>query len=92
MESEPAGSYVALVVRLQPAADGRWYVYVDGTDRVDAIPLVPLTLVVRLWRSSDTGVLRGNIQRQGSDQWAPIQSNTHLEELVRAWLFSSSGP
>jgi len=92
MESEPAGSYVALVVRLQTAADGRWYVYVDGTDRVDAIPLVPLTLVVRLWRSNDSDVLRGSIQRQGGDQWAPIQSNTQLEELVRAWLFSSSSP
>ncbi len=90
MESEPAGSYVALVVRLQADADGRWFVYVDGTDPIPPIPLAPLTLVLRLWRSSDTGVLRGSVRRHGSDQWAPIQSNTQLEDLVRAWLFGGA--
>lgn len=88
MESESAGSYVALVVRLEEAADGRWYVHVDGTDRMEPIPLMPLTLVVRLWRAHDTGALRGTIRREGGDQWAPVQTNSQLEDLVRAWLFS----
>ncbi len=88
MESEPTGNYIAVVVRLQMAADGRWYIYVDGTSTTQAIPLVPVTLVVRLWGASETGPLRGSIRLHGSDHWAPIQSNDQLEKLVRAWLLS----
>jgi hypothetical protein len=61
-------------------------VYADSADTSRAIPLAPLTLVVRLWRSSPAGTLRGSIELHGSDRWAPIQSNGQLEELVRAWL------
>jgi hypothetical protein len=86
VDAEPAGDYIALVVRLQAAADGMWYVHVDGTSQVASIPLAPATLVVRLWRSADTGLLRGTIGLHGSNYWAPIQSNLQLEELTRAWL------
>jgi hypothetical protein len=90
MDSEPAGNYITTVVRVQMAADGKWYVYVEGTNTTQAIPLVPVTLVVRLWRASETGLLRGSIRLHGSDHWAPIQSNGQLEELVRAWLLSGA--
>ena len=86
MDSEATGEYVALAVRLQPVADGGWYLYVDGTHTFGPIPLVPATLVVRFWRVPDTAALRGTIRLEGTDHWAPIQSNTQLEELVRAWL------
>ena len=88
MESEPTGDYIAIVVQLRMAADGTWYVHVEGTDKVEAIPLAPVMLVVRLWRANDTHLLRGTIRLHGSDHWAPIQSNAQLESLVRAWLFS----
>lgn len=91
MDTEPAGEYIALVVRVQPNVDGTWYVYADGVNTAEAFPLVPITLVLRLWRSRATGVLRGGIQLHGSDSWVPIQSNTQIEELVRTWL-SSGGP
>src|SRR5262249_47434066 len=86
MESEPTGDYIAIVVQLRAATDGTWYVNIEGSHSAKAIPLVPLTLVVRLWRVNHTEVLRGSIRLLGSDHWAPIQSNTQLEELVRAWL------
>jgi len=86
MESESTGAYIALVVQLRAATDGTWYVTIEGTHSAKAIPLVPLTLVVRLWRITDTEVLRGSIRLHGSDHWAPIQSNTQLEQLARAWL------
>jgi len=86
MESEPTGAYIALVVQLRAATDGTWYMTIEGTHSAKAIPLVPLTLVVRLWRITDTEVLRGSIRLHGSDHWAPIQSNTQLEQLARAWL------
>jgi hypothetical protein len=86
MESEPTGDYIAIVLQLRAATDGTWYVNIEGTHSAKAIPLVPLTLVVRLWRVSGKDVLRGSIRIQGSDHWAPIQSNIQLEELVRAWL------
>ena len=61
-------------------------VYVDGTIRSEPKPLVALTLIVRLWRAADTGILRGTIRLGDTDYWAPIQSNTQIEELARAWL------
>ncbi|HEX6288330.1 MAG TPA: hypothetical protein VFZ66_04025 [Herpetosiphonaceae bacterium] len=89
MTAEPDGDYTTLVVRLQTAADGTWYVYVDGTP--EALPLKPVTLVIRLWQHS-SGILRGTIRLHDSDQWAPIQSNARLEELIRAWLLPGSNP
>jgi hypothetical protein len=71
------------------AADGTWYISVEGATAVEAIPLKPIILVVRLWRMSDTNLVRGTIRLHGSDHWAPIQSNHQLEALVRAWLSSS---
>jgi len=88
MESEPTGHYIAIIVQLRAATDGKWYVDIEGTHSARAIPLIPLTLVVRLWRISDTEVLRGSIRLYGSDHWAPIQRNVRLEQLVRAWLSS----
>jgi hypothetical protein len=95
VESEPTGSYLAVVVRLQKTVGGQWFIYVDDTNSTQAIPLVPVTMIVRLWRSSATGPLRGSVRLHGSDHWAPIQSNGQLEELVRAWLLggeSAVGP
>jgi hypothetical protein len=66
------------------AADGRWYIHIEGANTAQAIPLVPVILVVRLWRPSETGPLRGSIRLHGSDHWAPIQ------KLARAWLFSGN--
>ena len=88
METDSPGHYITLVVQMQQAADGTWYLSVAGTYPVTALPLVPGILVVRLWQPSGTNLLRGSIRLNGSDQWAPIQSNTQLEALVRAWLFS----
>ena len=87
-DAKPAGEYVSLVVRLQADAGGRWFVHVDGATQPLVVPLVPLTLVVRLWRTSETEILRGTIRLQ-NDRWAPIQSNSQLEELIHAWLFGS---
>ena len=72
------------------AADGKWYVYIEGANTHQTIQLVPATFVARLWRASDTGTLRGSIRLHGSDHWAPIQSNGQIEELVRAWLLSGA--
>jgi hypothetical protein len=86
MESESTGDYIAIVVQLQVAANGKWYVNIDGTHSAKGMPLMPMTLVVRLRRFHDTEVLRGIIRLHGHDRWAPIQSNIQLEELVRSWL------
>lgn len=88
MDPEPTGNYVSLVVQLEPAADGKWYVRVDSAGTTQAIPLAPATLIIRLWRTNETGMLRGTIRLHSSNQWAPIQSNGQLEELIRAWLLS----
>jgi hypothetical protein len=87
MSTEPAGEYIALVVRLQADAGGKWFIHVDGAAMPFVMPLPPLTLAVRLWRISETGMLRGIIRLHGDDHSAPIQSNAQLEELVRVWLF-----
>jgi hypothetical protein len=88
VDSESSSDYIALVVRLQAHADGNWYVSIGGTTTMEALPLRPISLVVRLWHSRNTGILRGNIQLSDSDRWAPIQSNDQLKELLRAWLLS----
>jgi hypothetical protein len=92
VDSESSGDYIGLIVRLQVHADGDWYVSIGGTTTMEALPLRPISLIVRLWRSRDTGILRGNVQLSGSDRWAPIQSNDQLTELLRAWLSSDGGP
>lgn len=87
METEPTGEYMAIVVRLRPGTDGTWYLDVEGTHSAKDIPVVPMTLVIRLWRPTGTNLLRGTIRLRDGDGWAPIQSNSRLEELVRDWLF-----
>lgn len=86
---ESTGEYIGLVVRLQADADGAWVLAVDGTHGPLSLPLVPATLIVRLWRAEETGLLRGSVSLAGSDQWAPLHTNTTLIELVQAWLFNS---
>ena len=92
MDREAPGEYIALVIRLQADRDGTWRLSVDGTTTSQALPLQPLALVVRLWRTTDTGILRGNIRLFESNQWVPIQSNTQLEQLIRAWLLPGGAP
>jgi len=92
MEPSSRGEYIALVVRLQTTAEGTWQLYVDGADGQRVLPLAPLTLVIRLWRSSDRRLLRGVVRLDGNDRWAPLQSNAQLEELVRAWLLGGATP
>jgi hypothetical protein len=92
VDADRADDYIALVVRLQTAADGTWHLSVDGTSGTAAIPLAPVTLVIRLWRGGSSGLLRGRIGLHGSDRWAPFQSNAQLEELVREWLLPGGAP
>ena len=87
METKAAGEDIVLVVRLQAAADGSWYLHVDDQSHVHTIPLAPATLVIRLRRLGELGLLRGTIRLEGDQHWAPLQSNAQLEKLVRAWLF-----
>ena len=86
MEPTPSGDSIALVVRLREAADGRWLLHIDDASTTAEIQLQPATLVVRLWRSLNTKVLRGTIQLHGSQHVATIQGNMQLIELIRAWL------
>lgn len=95
MGEAPSGEYISLVVRLQRATDGTWSIFADDAATTHVIPLAPMTLVVRLWRSGPEGILRGSIELQGLNRRAPIQSNSQLEELIRAWLLSgdnATGP
>jgi hypothetical protein len=92
MEPSSPGEYIALVVQLQATTDGTWQVQVDGADGRRVLPLAPLRLIIRLWRSSDRRLLRGVVRLDGNDRWAPLQSNAQLEALVRAWLLGGSTP
>ena len=76
-------------MRLEPAADGTWTITVDGTQRTLRLPLVPATLIVRLWHNQQTGVLRGSLALEGSPQQAPLHTNGALIELLQAWLFDT---
>lgn len=87
--SEPAGEYITLVIRLQATSGDGWSVQVESDETAITLPLLPTTFVVRLWRSADTGVLRGTIQLHGTDYSAPIQSNDRIEALLRAWLVTT---
>jgi hypothetical protein len=86
VEPEPLGEYLSLVVRVHANNDGEWNLSIDGIDETLVLPLVPATFVIRLWRATATGMLRGTIQHIDTDHSAPIQSNSQLEQLVRAWL------
>lgn len=86
MEPTSVGESIALIVRLQQAADGQWCVHVEGQGSAETFPLVPATLIVNLWRSGDSRVLRGTIQLHGSRHCAAVQGNGQVVELVRAWL------
>jgi len=92
MEPSSSGEYIALVVQLQRTSEGTWQLQVDGADGRRVLPLAPLRLIVRLWRSSDRRLLRGVVRLDGNDQWVPLQSNAQLEALVRAWLLGGSTP
>lgn len=83
MESD--GSPIALVVSVQPAADGSWQIIVDGPQALVAT-LVSTRLVLRMWRG-ENGTLRGTIRRQGSDTIAPFQCNKQMQRLVSEWLW-----
>ena len=89
---EPAstGKTIALVVRLHGAADGRWYMSINGANVHQELPLMPLTLVLRFWRSNDLRVLRGTIQLHGSRHSAAIQTNEQIIELIQTWLQSGN--
>jgi hypothetical protein len=91
MNSEAAGEYIALVVQLQTTSDGSWRLLVDNQQQSRIVALTPATLIIRLWRGAEGNTLRGTVRLEGTDRWAPLQSNTQLEELVRAWLFAGDG-
>jgi hypothetical protein len=91
VNAESPGEYIALVVRLEADSNGIWHISVDGTTVIQALPLMPLALVIRLWRSGTTEILRGNVRLLESDQWVPIQTNTLLEQLIQTWLLQGPG-
>lgn len=84
MPPDSPEEYIAFVLYLRRTSDGVWNLTVDQKDGKQAYALVPITLVVRLWRARVGGILRGAIRLHDSDRWAPIQSNGQLEELIRA--------
>ncbi|HRC74302.1 MAG TPA: hypothetical protein PLO33_01410 [Kouleothrix sp.] len=96
MEDGPASAdpYMALVVRVEPDNAGGWVVVVaNHTARLTA-HLVPATLVVRLWRSVESDVLRGTVWLAGTEYTVAVQTQTAALELLRAWfgLAESHGP
>ena len=88
MDTEAGGSYLACVVRLERAADGRWQIRFDGTPSAGCIPLAPLTLVVRAYRD---GALRGTLSLPDGSLVVPFQASSQLDDLLRAWLLGG-GP
>lgn len=90
METASAGEYIALVVRLQMAADGSWQLYVDGTTKTETIALVPATVIIRLWKSGQRGAMRGTLQVAGDDLVAPFHCNSQLIDLIRRSLLGGS--
>ena len=91
MDAGLTGDYIGLVAQLLPTDSGAWYLTIDGTIGAFSVPLMPVTLVIRLWRNDDTGTLRGTIGMLGSAQTASIQSSGYLTELVCTWLFGDIG-
>ena len=90
MELLSSADDISLVVRLQVGSDGTWFVSIDGFGPSQTFPIKPITLVVRLRRIRKIGALRGSIRLHGSKHWAPLQTNSQLAELVRAWLLGSA--
>jgi hypothetical protein len=84
---EVVGDYQTLIVRLGTADGGTWHLVVDGSWPMPPIPLAPATLVMRLWRNHESGVLRGSLQLHGSEERALFHCNAALERLVQRWLF-----
>jgi hypothetical protein len=71
--------------------EGDCTLVVDSAAGQERIALRPATLVIRLWRSGSSMIVRGSISLEGASIVAPIQSNANLEQLLRAWLFDSAG-
>ena len=92
MEPTLIGETMALVIRLRASADGQWLLHIDGTSTLEALPLLPATFVVKLWRSNTTRVVRGTIQLHGSQHVASIQGNVQLLDLLREWLRPETAP
>ena len=92
METDSSGNDIGLVVRLRLAADGLWYLSIDGTTGAQTIPLTPVTLIIRLRRSGASGVLRGSLRLHGGDVVAPIQLGSQIEALLYTWLSQGGAP
>lgn len=90
MDPEPAGEYITLVVQLRDSGNGSWQVQVEGAGSPRALPLLPATLVLRIWRAADSDLLRGTVRHHESDRSASFQSNSSLANLVTAWLLPDS--
>ena len=85
MNLTPEGSYIALVVRVEEMR-GSWSIAVDGSAGTLTLPLQPATFILRLWRAEDGQVIRGTIRLQGDENWAPLQTNVRIEQIIRHWL------
>ena len=89
--AESAGEYLHLVINVQ-SDPGNCTLRIESAAGQERIALSPATLVIRLWRSTPTGILRGNISLHGTDSVAPIQTNARMEQLIRTWLFEHPSP
>ena len=96
MEEAPASAdqYMALVVRVELDSSGDWVVVVASHTTRLTTHIAPATLVLRLWRSADGGVLRGTVGLAGTEHTVAVQTQTAALELLRAWfgLADSHGP
>ena len=88
MALEPEGNYNVLVIRLHVNAEGAWQFVVEGADPPTVYPLRPIRLLIRVWHMRNTGLLRGQIQLAGIEDWVPFQSNARCIELIRTYLRS----
>lgn len=86
MDPTPEGSYIALVVRVEEMRGGSWSIAVDGSAGTLTLPLQPATFILRLWRAEDGQVIRGTIGLHGDENWAPLQTNVRIEQIMRHWL------
>lgn len=86
MDLAPFGESSDLVVRLQADAAGQWCIEIEGANQLQPIPLAPITLVIHVWRGTNTKIFRTSVELPGSDHTALIQSNVQLLALIRAWL------
>ena len=84
METTAAGEDIVLVVRLQAAADGSWYLQVDDQSHMRTIPLAPATLVIRLRRLGELGLLRGTIRLEGDQPGSGVESDLEWKQRAAA--------